>query len=145
LDTVNQVATLKASSTVLYFANHELCRTPLNGLKASCTANASTCFPLLWSFSPHTLSKAPDWLKWYYKQAQSTGKDWFILPPSGDLYAYPGMMPAEPQAAFVKNTERDCLLMDTSATVYASHFWAEITTKECYWITRLLGLRPTYV
>ena len=75
------------------------------------------CFPLLWSASPQLLHLAPDWLRWYYDQARQTTKDYFVLPPSGDLYSYPGQMQPADQAQFVANTERDCTLMNTSATV----------------------------
>ena len=58
---------------------------------ARCTAaNATdkTCFPLLWSMSPRLAQLAPDWLRWYVAQCVTTGHDWLVLPPSGDLYAY---------------------------------------------------------
>lgn len=82
-----------------------------------CRADPSGCFPLLWSISPHTLRKAPGWLRWFYAQANATGKDWFVLPPSGHLYAYPSQMPDGPQAAFVSRTEEDAQMLSTSATV----------------------------
>jgi len=84
-----------------------------------CAADPSykNCFPLLWSVSPQTLHLAPDMLKWYYNQSHLTKNDYFVLPPSGDLYSYPSMMSATDQASFVANTERDCFLMNTSATV----------------------------
>ena len=47
------------------------------------------CFPLLWSVSPQLIHLAPDWLRWYYAQAQRTTHEYFVLPPSGDLYSYP--------------------------------------------------------
>lgn len=75
------------------------------------------CFPLLWTVSPYILHSAPDWLKWYYSQAAATASDWFVLPPSGDLYAYPSLMSDADQAKFVEHTERDCELLSTSATV----------------------------
>jgi len=77
----------------------------------------SGCFPLAWTMSPHTLHLAPDWLRWYYNKSATTGRDFYVLPPSGDLYAYPGMMPAEMQASFVARTERDAILMDLESTV----------------------------
>jgi hypothetical protein len=43
--------------------------------------------------------------------------DYFVLPPSGDLYAYPSLMEPAQQAEFVRNTEKDCYLMNTSGTV----------------------------
>jgi hypothetical protein len=48
---------------------------------------SKTCFPLVWSISPHLLHLAPDWLRWYLHQCRVTGQDWLVLPPSGDLYS----------------------------------------------------------
>jgi len=75
------------------------------------------CFPLLWTISPHTLHLAPDIARWYYNQSRLTKHDYFVLPPSGDLYGYPGMMSAKDQASFVANTERDSKLLNTSGIV----------------------------
>ena len=84
-----------------------------------CTANPGYrgCFPLLWSLSPQLQHLSPDWLRWYFKQAHLTHNDWFVLPPSGDLYSYPGQMQSHDQAQYVANTERDCWIMNTSASV----------------------------
>ena len=85
---------------------------------SKCAADpANGCFPLTWTLSPRTLHLAPDWLRWYYDKSVMTGADYFTLPPSGDLYAYPGMMPADMQASFVADTERDAALMDLSSSV----------------------------
>lgn len=75
------------------------------------------CFPLLWTISPHLLRSAPGWLRWFYKQANATGRDWFVLPPSGHLYAYPSEMPDGAQEQFVLRTQEDARLLSTSATV----------------------------
>ena len=48
--------------------------------------------------------------------------DYFALPPSGHLYAYPGEMPEGEQAAFAADTERDAALLNTSATVHWEWF-----------------------
>jgi hypothetical protein len=72
--------------------------------------------------SPQLLHLSPEWLHWYYNQSCSTGFDYFVLPPSGDLYSYPGEMPVDVQANFVKNTEQDCMLMNSSATVHWEWF-----------------------
>ena len=82
---------------------------------ARCEAKA--CYPLLWSLSPHTAYLAPAWFRWYFAQAARTGRDWFVLPPSGHLYAYPSLMSDVDQAAFVAATEADCELLSTSAVV----------------------------
>lgn len=84
-----------------------------------CTADPSskTCFPLLWTISPHILHLAPDWAHWFFNQSYITRSDYFVLPPSGDLYSYPSLMKGSDQAAFIANTEQDCTLLNTSATV----------------------------
>lgn len=48
------------------------------------------CPPLIWSLSAQLLKLAPDMITWYFDQAKKTGADFFTLPPSGDLYSYPG-------------------------------------------------------
>ena len=86
---------------------------------AKCAADpVNGCFPLLWSISPHLLHVAPGWLRWYFNQSYATGSDYFVLPPSGDLYSYPGMMDGENAENFVTNTERDSTLLSTSASVH---------------------------
>eukprot|EP00041_Stephanoeca_diplocostata_P012917 m.218194 g.218194 ORF g.218194 m.218194 type:complete len:572 (-) comp19143_c0_seq3:165-1880(-) len=84
----------------------------------ACTVAKKGCFPLVWSMSPHTLKIAPAWVRWYYEQANRTGNDFFCLPPSGDLYSYPGAMPLKDQQSFVANTERDAMLLNTSGSVH---------------------------
>jgi hypothetical protein len=76
------------------------------------------CFPLSWSISPHPRFFAPDWFCWYYNQSYKTLNDYFVLPPSGDLYSYPSEFPEDVQAQYVKNTERDCELLTTSGSVH---------------------------
>ena len=75
------------------------------------------CFPLVWSMSPAALYLFPDVLRWYYEQSHLTMRDWFVLPPSGHTYSYPGEMASDDQAAFVAATEHDAWLMNTSGTV----------------------------
>ena len=58
---------------------------------------------------------------WYYDGALKTGHDYFVLPPSGDLYSYPGQFQPDDQERFVRRTERDCVLMNTSGTVVSRH------------------------
>lgn len=75
------------------------------------------CFPLLWTLSPHLLDAAPDLLRWFFAAGAATRRDWFVLPPSGHLYAYPALMGPADQARFVAATEADARLFSTSATV----------------------------
>lgn len=75
------------------------------------------CFPLVWTLSPRTLDRAPDWARWYFNISYATGHDYFVLPPSGDTYSYPGEMSDADQETFVRNTEVDCQLLNCSGTV----------------------------
>jgi len=86
---------------------------------AKCNADPSYlgCFPLLWSISAHPCQIAPGILQWYYKQSYLNKYDYFVLPPSGDLYSYPSEMPESDQINYVKNTEMDAFLLNTSASV----------------------------
>lgn len=82
-----------------------------------CADNPQLCFPLLWTLSPHLLYTAPDIMEWYYTQAQTTGYDSFVLPPSGHLYAYPTKMPSDVEQTFVDLTQEDATLMNTNGIV----------------------------
>jgi hypothetical protein len=86
---------------------------------ALCQADPSYagCFPLSWSFSPHATHLFPELMDWYYEKAISTGHDYFMLPPSGHLYAYPGEMPPDVQQSFAESTERDAEILSTHGTV----------------------------
>jgi len=80
--------------------------------------NAVGCnYPLAWTMSSHLLTTAPGILQWYFSAALNTTKDYFLLPPSGHLYAYPGLMNTSMQQAFVSQTEVDAILFNTSTTV----------------------------
>jgi len=75
------------------------------------------CFPLSWTISSHLAKIAPDVLRWYIAQASSLEIDTFLLPPSGHLYSYPGMMPDDVHDNFIKETEQDALLLNTTGVV----------------------------
>jgi len=84
----------------------------------TCLQGEDSCPPLTWTISPHLLRLAPDVLEWYYEKSYETGKDYFMLPPSGYLYAYPASMERTAQDAFVEATERDARLLGTKSTVH---------------------------
>ena len=92
---------------------------------AACTSSgrselrygAPRCYPVGWSLSPHLLTLAPDMARWFYAGAAATGADYFVLPPSGHLYAYPSQMQGEDSADFIAATEADCVMMNCSSTV----------------------------
>jgi len=92
----------------------------------------TTCYPLIWSISPQLIHVAPYWLQWFYEKALQTGRDYFILPPSGDLYAYPSRMSGDDRMNFVKNTERDCELLSTSGTMAWEWFYSWEHAIESY-------------
>ncbi len=85
----------------------------------ACNKGDAFCPPLTWSISPHLARLAPDVLKWYYKMSRETGKDYFMLPPSGHLYAYPASLEETTmQGNFVAATEADARLFGTRSTVH---------------------------
>jgi hypothetical protein len=85
---------------------------------ASCQAAGATCPPLTWSISSHLTRLAPDVLRWYYDQSRRTGRDYFALPPSGHLYAYPTSLAPRVQDRFVAATERDACALGVTGTVH---------------------------
>lgn len=92
-----------------------------------CEKPDNSCAPLTWSISPHLPSIAPDVLEWYYEKSRQTGKDYFILPPSGHLYAYPTSLAEGDQDRFVAATEEDARILGLQSTVHweVSETWEE--------------------
>jgi hypothetical protein len=85
---------------------------------ADCAKTDNACPPITWSISPHLTHIAPDVLEWYYALSHQTGKDYFTLPPSGHLYAYPSSLGEEDQNRFVSATEQDARILDLNTTVH---------------------------
>jgi hypothetical protein len=83
-----------------------------------CDRPAGACVPITWSLSPHLPDLAPDVMKWYYASTRRTGKDWFILPPSGHLYAYPTSLAEAEQEKFARATEADARVLGVRSTVH---------------------------
>ncbi len=91
---------------------------------AACAASPSACAPLTWSISPHLTRLAPDVLRWYYDQSLRTKRDYFVLPPSGHLYAYPSSLAEKEQNLFVEATDRDACVLGLTGVVH----WDETGT-----------------
>lgn len=89
---------------------------------SDCEQADNSCEPLTWSISPHLAHIAPDVLEWYYASSHQTGKDYFILPPSGHLYAYPTSLNEEDQDRFVSATEEDARILGVAGTVHWDWF-----------------------
>jgi hypothetical protein len=85
---------------------------------ADCVATGAPCAPLTWSISPHLARLAPDLLAWYYEQSHRTASDYFVLPPSGHLYAYPTSLAPDSQDRFVQATEEDACVLGLTGTVH---------------------------
>ena len=83
-----------------------------------CAQEDNACVPLSWSISPHLARIAPDVLEWYYDKSRQTGKDYFILPPSGHLYAYPTSLAEGAQDQFVAATEDDARVLGIHGVVH---------------------------
>jgi len=89
---------------------------------SDCEQAKNTCEPLTWSISPHLPHLAPDVLQWYYESSHRTGKDYFTLPPSGHLYAYPTSLNEQDQDRFVAATEQDARVLGVQGTVHWDWF-----------------------
>jgi len=90
----------------------------------ACREGENFCPPLTWTISPHLARIAPDVFEWYYEMSRETGNDYFMLPPSGHLYAYPSSLDARTmQDKFVEATEADARLLGTNSTVHWEAFW----------------------
>lgn len=89
---------------------------------ADCEKADNSCAPLTWSISPHLARISPDVLEWYYASSSSTGKDYFTLPPSGHLYAYPTSLNKKDQRRFVLATERDARILGVRGVVHWDWF-----------------------
>lgn len=83
-----------------------------------CQSGSASCPPLTWTISPHLTRLAPDLLRWYYDQSHQTGHDYFTLPPSGHLYAYPSSLAESAQDRFVAATEEDACILGVAGTVH---------------------------
>jgi len=79
--------------------------------------NGEGCFPLLWSMSPALPYMGPDMLTWFNNKLLENGNDFFVLPPSGHTYSYPGEMKDPDLAEFVRLTEEDAKIQGTSSSV----------------------------
>ncbi len=89
---------------------------------SDCEQIDNSCEPITWSISPHLARIAPDVLEWYYESSHQTGRDYFILPPSGHLYAYPTSLNEEDQDRFVSATEQDARVLGVNSTVHWDWF-----------------------
>ena len=98
----------------------------------SCAPTGQCSFPLAFSMSPHLPYLAPDWLRWYYQQINTTGTDVIVQPPSGHLYAYPGMMGYEMQTNFMERSNQDCEILSARGTVHWEWFYNWATTLDTY-------------
>eukprot|EP00048_Salpingoeca_helianthica_P016702 m.233717 g.233717 ORF g.233717 m.233717 type:complete len:552 (-) comp19281_c0_seq1:156-1811(-) len=95
-----------------------------------CAPPAAPCFPLTWTLSPNLLKFAPAIMRWYYNVSSTTGgRDWFIMPPSGTLYSYPGQMPSAVQGQYVEQQNAQATLMNSSGSVH----WEWILTWQNAW------------
>jgi hypothetical protein len=84
----------------------------------ACQKAPEACPPLTWTISPHLTHLAPDLLDWYYRESHQTGQDYFTLPPSGHLYAYPSSLAELDQDRFVEATQADARILGVTGTVH---------------------------
>jgi len=82
-----------------------------------CKQNINDCIPINWGISRHLNELSPKILKWFFDRSKETKNDYFLLPPSGDLYAYPSLMKNDDMQKFIQNTENDCKLLSCNAAI----------------------------
>mmetsp|Transcript_5194 Transcript_5194/g.9958 ORF Transcript_5194/g.9958 Transcript_5194/m.9958 type:complete len:586 (+) Transcript_5194:118-1875(+) len=82
------------------------------------------CFPLVWTISSQLVELHPRLLQYYYEGAKETGKDYFILPPSGSLYSYPSMMSDSVQEEYARTIVSDFAALDTRCSVHWEWFYS---------------------
>lgn len=85
---------------------------------AGTTAAAAAEAALTWAISSHLIEMALSILQWYYARSRETKRDYFLLPLSGHLYAYPLSLAETVRGHFIKQTERDAIRLDTKSTVH---------------------------
>ena len=95
----------------------EFCFSDANWTQYNITEE-NACFPLVWSMSPKLLEFAPQFIKSWYDDVATTGNDSFVLPPSGDLYSYPGAFSDADQDVYKKRMQSHAELMDIGGTVH---------------------------
>eukprot|EP00008_Paramoeba_atlantica_P014307 CAMPEP_0201491744 /NCGR_PEP_ID=MMETSP0151_2-20130828/31047_1 /ASSEMBLY_ACC=CAM_ASM_000257 /TAXON_ID=200890 /ORGANISM="Paramoeba atlantica, Strain 621/1 / CCAP 1560/9" /LENGTH=558 /DNA_ID=CAMNT_0047878247 /DNA_START=97 /DNA_END=1773 /DNA_ORIENTATION=- len=98
--------------------------------RASMCAPNKDCFPFIWTLSPNLVYMAPAILRWYYNLALPTERDWFIMPPSGSLYSYPGLMSPENQNGYVEKQNEQGYYMNTTGSVH----WEWLLTWGRAWV-----------
>ena len=103
----------------------------------ACQTDPNNCPPLTWTISPHLHNMAPDILQWYYDIALQTGHDYFMIPPTGHLYAYPTLLDNEEQDRFITLTEEDSQLLKTRSVVHWE--W------NGYWTEAIRDVLPKYI
>ncbi|GMH88571.1 hypothetical protein TrST_g11200 [Triparma strigata] len=91
-----------------------------------------TCYPLLWTFSARALDLLPDLSRYFYDFAANTGSDYFMLPPSGDLYSYPSTMNDESKEAYIETMEADWERMGGSTSVHWEWFYSWLSSIDNY-------------
>ncbi|GMH69894.1 hypothetical protein TL16_g05271 [Triparma laevis f. inornata] len=82
------------------------------------TLGQNACFPLAWSMSPQLLHFAPQLISWWYDAFKTTGTEYFVLPPSGELYSYPGGFSNEDQIKYKNRMQSVAGLMNISGTIH---------------------------
>jgi len=86
--------------------------------------SSKLCFPLTWTISPQAVKVMPQIVLYFYNFAAQTGRDFFTLPPSGDLYSYPSMFSEANQMSYVDDVLDDFQLMDLTTSVHWEWFFS---------------------
>lgn len=100
-----------------------------------CEAEPAKCFPMSWTVSPEAARDGvmPDVINNLFERMRNSGgDDRIVLPPSGSLYSYPGMMPSSGQDEYIKLMDSDLTNFGTRVSVHWEWFYDWVHTFHTY-------------
>jgi len=103
--------------------------------KEKCNENPESCFPMAWSMSPEAArsGRMADVVNNLFARMKSSGgDDRIVLPPSGSLYSYPGMMSDVGQEEYIEGMDEDLKNYGTRMSVHWEWFYDWMHTVKTY-------------
>ncbi|GMH99677.1 hypothetical protein TrVE_jg339 [Triparma verrucosa] len=94
-----------------------------NERQTLCLDDPESCFPMSWSIAPAAAKYMSDIIRYYDGIAKNTTKDYFVLPPSGSLYSYPGLFPSDVQDDYINTMDKDMKVYNTRVSVHWEWFY----------------------
>ncbi|BDA45333.1 hypothetical protein COCOBI_07-1200 [Coccomyxa sp. Obi] len=91
---------------------------------SECQVIGAACPPLAWTISNRLAEFAPFVLKWYFRQGATTGKDSFLMGPSGFGFMHPSIIaPDDPLIdVMINRTATAAAMLSSSAYVHWDNY-----------------------